>query len=77
LRPPAAPDGLTADELLERFREQRAFSASDLETYADCPVKWLVDRQLRPLALEPDPEQMVRGRYAHEVLELTFSRLRD
>jgi ATP-dependent helicase/DNAse subunit B len=73
----APPDGLTADQLLERFREQEAFSASDLETYADCPVKWLVERQLRPLALEPDPEQMVRGRYAHEVLELTFSRLRE
>jgi ATP-dependent helicase/DNAse subunit B len=74
---PPGPDGLTADQLLERFREQEAFSASDLETYADCPVKWLVERQLRPLALEPDPEQMVRGRYAHEVLELTFSRLRE
>jgi ATP-dependent helicase/DNAse subunit B len=74
---PAAPDGLTAGRLLERFREQDAFSASDLETYADCPVKWLVERQLRPLALEPDPEQMVRGRYAHEVLELTFSGLRE
>lgn len=73
----AAPDGLTAERLLERFREQEAFSASDLETYADCPVKWLVERQLRPLALEPDPEQMVRGRYAHEVLELTFRRLRE
>jgi ATP-dependent helicase/DNAse subunit B len=74
---PAVPDGLTAGELLERFREQEAFSASDLETYADCPVKWLVERQLRPLALEPDPEQMVRGRYAHEVLELTFNRLQE
>jgi ATP-dependent helicase/DNAse subunit B len=74
---PPVPDGLTADELLERFREQEAFSASDLETYADCPVKWLVERQIRPLALEPDPEQMVRGRYAHEVLELTFSGLRE
>lgn len=72
---PPAPDGLTADGLLERFRQQEAFSASDLETFADCPVKWLVDRQLRPLALEPDPEQMVRGRYAHEVLEDTFSKL--
>jgi ATP-dependent helicase/DNAse subunit B len=74
---PPAPDGLTAEDLLERFREQQAFSASALETYADCPVRWLVDRQLQPLALEPDPEQMVRGRYAHEVLEVTFSRLRE
>jgi ATP-dependent helicase/DNAse subunit B len=74
---PPVPDGLTADELLERFREQEAFSASDLETYADCPVKWLVERLLKPVALEPDPEQMVRGRYAHDVLELTFARLRE
>ena len=74
---PAPPDGLTADQLLERFREQEAFSASDLETYADCPVKWLVERQLRPLALEPDPEQMVRGSYAHSVLQSTYQRLRE
>jgi ATP-dependent helicase/nuclease subunit B len=74
---PPLPDGLTAGELLDRFREQQAFSASALETYADCPVRWLVDRQLQPLALEPDPEQMVRGRYAHEVLEVTFSGLRE
>jgi ATP-dependent helicase/DNAse subunit B len=74
---PPAPDGLSADELLEYLGAQEAFSASALETFADCPVKWLVDRLLHPEALEPDPEQMVRGRYAHEVLELTFKRLRE
>jgi ATP-dependent helicase/DNAse subunit B len=74
---PAPPDGLSDDRLLERFREQAAFSASALETFADCPVRWLVDRMLDPLALEPDPEQMVRGRYAHEVLEETFTSLRE
>ncbi|HEY1594483.1 MAG TPA: PD-(D/E)XK nuclease family protein [Thermoleophilaceae bacterium] len=74
---PPVPAGLTAEALLERFREQEAFSASALETFADCPVRWFVDRQLHPLALEPDPEQMVRGSYAHEVLEATFSGLRE
>ena len=54
-----------------------AFSASALETFADCPVKWLVERVLRPEALEPDPEQMVRGGYAHDVLELTYAALRE
>ena len=44
--------------------------------FADCPVKWLVERPARPrLALEPDPEYMVRGLYAHEVLKLTYERL--
>jgi ATP-dependent helicase/DNAse subunit B len=50
-------------------------SPAALEAYADCPVKWLIDRRLRPDALEPDPEPMVRGRYAHAVLELTYRRL--
>jgi ATP-dependent helicase/DNAse subunit B len=51
-------------------------SASALEHYADCPVKWLVEDVLRPEKLEPDPEQMARGAYAHRVLELTLSGLR-
>jgi ATP-dependent helicase/DNAse subunit B len=71
------PERLTEPEPLEHLAARDAFSASALEAYADCPVKWLVDRLLRPDALEPDPEQMVRGAYAHEVLELTFRRLRE
>jgi ATP-dependent helicase/DNAse subunit B len=71
------PRALTDHELLERLGSQDAFSASALETFADCPVKWLVERLLNPEALEPDPEQMVRGRYAHEVLELTMKRVRE
>ena len=59
--------------LAERGRSRRAA----LERFADCPVKWLVERVLRPEALEPDPEQMVRGQLAHEVLEHTFRRLRE
>jgi ATP-dependent helicase/DNAse subunit B len=74
---PPPPGGISAEEILARLGAQEAFSASALETFADCPVKWLVDRLLHPEALEPDPEQMVRGRYAHEVLELTFRRLRE
>src|SRR6185312_336448 len=73
----SGPDGLSDEDLLERLGSQAAFSASALETFADCPVKWLVERLLNPEALEPDPEAMVRGRYAHEVLELTLARLRE
>jgi RecB family exonuclease len=54
---------------------ERSWSASALETAADCPVKWLVERLLRPEALEPDAEQLVRGRFAHEVLRIVFERL--
>ena len=52
-------------------------SAGALERYASCPVKWLIEDILKPEKLEPDPEQMVRGSYAHSVLELTFRRLRE
>ena len=52
-------------------------SAGALERFAGCPVKWLVEDVLKPEKLEPDPEQMVRGSYAHRVLELTYRRLRE
>jgi len=54
-----------------------AVSAGALEHFAGCPVRWLVEDVLRPDKLEPDPEQMVRGSYAHRVLELTLRGLRQ
>jgi ATP-dependent helicase/DNAse subunit B len=71
---PRRPHGLTDPEVLRTLTERR-YSASALEVFADCPVKWLVDRLLDPDALEPDPEQLVRGSYAHSVLEATYRRL--
>src|SRR4051794_1715146 len=71
---PLRPDGLRHPEVLAGLTERR-LSAGALETFADCPVRWLVDRLLRPEALEPDPEQLVRGSYAHSVLEATYRRL--
>ena len=71
------PGTLTAAPLLALLEERRALSASWLERFADCPVKWLVESVLRPEALEPDPEQMVRGQLAHAVLENTFRRIRE
>jgi RecB family exonuclease len=38
-------------------------------------VKWFVERLLRPEALEPDPEPMLRGELAHRVLEDTLRAL--
>jgi ATP-dependent helicase/DNAse subunit B len=71
---PGGPDGLHHPEVLARLTERR-LSAGALETFADCPVKWLVDRILRPEELEPEPEALVRGSYAHSVLEATYKRL--
>jgi len=71
------PGPLTAAPLLEHLGAIETVSAGALENFADCPVKWLVNNVLRPKELVPDPEQMVRGRYAHSVLQRTFERLRD
>jgi ATP-dependent helicase/DNAse subunit B len=76
-RSPPGPDRLEAEGVLAELAARDRLSAAALEAYADCPVKWLVERELRPDALEPDPEPMVRGLYAHKVLELTYRRLRE
>jgi ATP-dependent helicase/DNAse subunit B len=70
------PGSLTSAVLLEELAG-RPLSAGALERFADCPVKWLVESVLRPDALEPDPEQLVRGRFAHAVLHATYRRLRE
>ena len=70
------PDGLHDPAVLEDLAARTTFSASALEAFADCPVKWLVDRLLNPFELEPEPEPLVRGSYAHAVLEATYRRLR-
>jgi ATP-dependent helicase/DNAse subunit B len=71
------PRELVHPAVLAWLRERPSFSAGALEDFTECPVKWLVEQVLRPDDLEPDPEQLVRGSYAHRVLELTYARLRD
>src|SRR4051794_7877130 len=74
---PARPDGLPDPPLLAELEARSTVSASALEAFADCPVKWLVDRLLDPFELKPEPEPLVRGSYAHAVLEATYTRLRE
>jgi ATP-dependent helicase/DNAse subunit B len=69
---PDAVGPLAEPAALSALGGVRAVSAGALERYAACPVRWLVEDVLRPEPLEPDPEQMVRGSYAHRVLEVTF-----
>jgi RecB family exonuclease len=73
--PVAAP--LAHPDVLGALRAQEAWSASALESWASCPVKWFVERLLEPEPLEPDPEAMVRGTLAHKVLEHALRRLVD
>jgi ATP-dependent helicase/DNAse subunit B len=76
--PPAQPPviaPLSAPAALRPLRERHTWSASQLEVWASCPVRWFVERHLRPEVLTPDPEPMVRGELAHRVLEHALSAL--
>jgi ATP-dependent helicase/DNAse subunit B len=43
--------------------------------FADCPVHWLVERELSPAPFEPDPDPLTRGSYMHNALEEVIGRL--
>jgi ATP-dependent helicase/DNAse subunit B len=64
----AARWSLSADAL-GVVRHSEILSAGALESYADCPVKWLVERELQPERFEPEPEALARGSFMHDVLE--------
>ncbi|MHB8492743.1 MAG: PD-(D/E)XK nuclease family protein, partial [Solirubrobacteraceae bacterium] len=56
---------------------ERMWSASSLETWVRCPVRWYVETIMRPAALEPDPEAQVTGSVMHEVLRAVLEGLRS
>jgi ATP-dependent helicase/DNAse subunit B len=64
-----------SEDALRHVRHREIVSGGALETYADCPVKWLVERELQPARLEPDPDPLARGSYMHAALEEVLRRL--
>ncbi len=62
-------------EALGRMRHTEILSAGALEAYSDCPVRWLVERELQPDQLLPDPEPLARGSLMHDVLERLLGEL--
>lgn len=73
-RPIAA---LKDDDVLDELRRRALWSASSLEVWRGCPVKWFVERMLRAGDIEPDPEPLARGGLAHAALKDTLERLRE
>jgi RecB family exonuclease len=62
---------------LGRMRHTEILSAGALEAYSDCPVRWLIERELQPEQLTPLPEPLTRGSLMHDVLERLLSELED
>jgi ATP-dependent helicase/DNAse subunit B len=69
--------GPLRDEELRNELREHTWSASSLEVWASCPVKWFVQRMLRAEDLDPDPEPLARGALAHAVLKDTLEGLRE
>ena len=65
------------ERVLKRLRERRLWSASALELWSACPVRWFVERLLAGEELGPDAEPLARGSLAHAALKLTLERLRE
>jgi ATP-dependent helicase/DNAse subunit B len=62
-------------ELLAELRAH-TWSASSLEVWMSCPMRWLVERLLRARDLDPDPEPLARGGLAHAALKDTLEELK-
>jgi ATP-dependent helicase/DNAse subunit B len=73
----APPRDLWAAAVLAEVCERRAFSTGELDALGACGVRWLVEKVVRPEGIAPEGDPLVRGRYAHDVLRLTFERLRE
>lgn len=64
------------ERVLSELRARVLWSASSLESWAECPVKWFVERLLHGEDIDPDPEPLARGGLAHAALRQTLERLR-
>jgi hypothetical protein len=70
-----SPIASLGEAALAHVRHRRILSAGALESYGSCPVRWLIERELQPERLEPDPDPLVRGAYMHSVIEQVLRRL--
>jgi hypothetical protein len=73
--PPPLPAPVTPP-VLAQLAARRTEGARQLETFAACGVRWLVEGLLSPRRVTPDPEPMRRGSRAHAVLEATLRGLK-
>ncbi len=60
---------------MRHVRHREVVSGGALESFAACPVNWLIERQLQPGELEPESEALVRGSFMHDVLERLIAAL--
>lgn len=55
----------------------RQFSASQIESYARCPLCWFVSSRVRPAAIDAGFGNMEAGNFVHDVMDRFHERLRE
>ncbi len=70
----AALAPLRGEGVLEDLRGH-VWSASSLQVWISCPVRWFIERTLRPGPIDPDAEPLARGGLAHAALRDTLAGL--
>ena len=55
--------------------EARQLSASQIESYADCPLCWFMSYRVRPSSLDAGFSNMEKGNFVHDVMDRFHGRL--
>ncbi|HWX88310.1 MAG TPA: PD-(D/E)XK nuclease family protein, partial [Solirubrobacteraceae bacterium] len=74
---PGPIQALGDERVLAELRARARWSASSLEAWTSCPVKWFVERVLRAEEIDPRPEPIARGGLAHAALKSAFEGMRE
>jgi RecB family exonuclease len=56
---------------------QKVFSATDIETYLQCPYRWYIERVIRPQEIDERFDASVVGRFVHEVMHRFYKELAE
>jgi RecB family exonuclease len=66
------PGPFRVEAAIEEVGATNLFGASTLEEYVRCSYRWLVQHELDPQPLAPEPEALARGSVVHAVLEALY-----
>lgn len=65
----ALPARIIASDAVQRLMADReAFSASEIETYLQCPYRWYLERIIRPQELDARIDRAATGRLGHAIM---------
>jgi ATP-dependent helicase/DNAse subunit B len=69
------PSALVNETVLGELRGRGTFSVTELEAFAACSVRWLVERAVSPREIDGQVDALMRGSVAHQALYRFYSGL--